>query len=96
MRIAFSGRAGGVSEGAYSSLNVGGHVGDAAQAVQENRRRLAEALGAGGLPLVVPKQVHGTALVDVTVRTGGMRMEFDELLHVLAAQRTVVDVRRGI
>ena len=38
----------------------------------------------------------GTALVDVTVRTGGMRMEFDELLHVLAAQRTVVDVRRGI
>ena len=65
VRIAFSGRAGGVSEGAYSSLNVGGHVGDAAQAVQENRRRLAEALGAGGLPLVVPKQVHGTALVDV-------------------------------
>ncbi len=65
VRIAFSGRAGGVSEGAYSSLNVGGHVGDAAQAVQENRRRLAEALGAAGLPLVVPKQVHGTALVDV-------------------------------
>ena len=40
-------RHGGVSTGAYASLNVGDHVGDDHEAVLENRRRLCAALGAG-------------------------------------------------
>ena len=40
VRIAFTGREGGVSEGAYSSLNLGSHVEDDSSSVKENRRRL--------------------------------------------------------
>ena len=65
LRIAFSGREGGVSEGAYASLNLGGHVGDDPACVAENRRRLLEALGAPEAELVVPSQVHGNELVSI-------------------------------
>jgi len=37
-------RAGGVSAGVYASLNLGMHVGDAAESVDENRRRLCTEL----------------------------------------------------
>jgi YfiH family protein len=49
-------RHGGVSTGAYASLNLGDHVGDDHEAVLENRRRLAAALGVGRL--TVPDQQH--------------------------------------
>lgn len=39
VRFAFTERTGGVSEDAYSSLNLGSHVGDDPFAVQENRRQ---------------------------------------------------------
>lgn len=65
VRVAFTGRSGGVSEGLYASLNLASHVGDAVEAVLENRRILAEALGVGSKRLVVPNQVHGTDLVFV-------------------------------
>lgn len=65
VRVAFSGREGGVSEGAYASLNLGGHVGDEQACVDENRRRLLAALGADEVQLVVPSQVHGDVLVEV-------------------------------
>ena len=42
VRFAFTERAGGVSEDAYSSLNLGSHVGDDPFAVQENRCRALE------------------------------------------------------
>lgn len=54
-------RAGGVSTGAYASMNVGTEVGDAAEKVAENRRRLEA---------IVPtrprwlQQVHGTQVVS--------------------------------
>lgn len=66
VRIAFTGRFGGVSGGAYSELNLGAHVGDALDDVMENRRLLMEALGADDMPLLVPNQVHGDVveLVD--------------------------------
>jgi polyphenol oxidase len=54
-------RAGGVSTGPYSSMNVGFSTGDAAQAVEENRRRLRACLP--GEPRWL-KQVHGTRVVD--------------------------------
>lgn len=65
IRVVFSGRIGGVSEGAYASLNLGAHVQDDERAVRENRLRLMRVLGAQDMPLVVPNQVHGTALVKI-------------------------------
>lgn len=65
VRIAFTGRAGGRSEGAYASLNLGAHVNDEREAVLENRALLLRALGAESAPLIVPNQVHGTDIVDV-------------------------------
>ena len=65
VRIAFTGRLGGVSTGDYAALNIGDAVGDDFDAVAENRERLFRAIGADALPVIVPKQVHGTAIVDV-------------------------------
>lgn len=57
----FTERTGGVSEPPFASLNLGGHVGDDAAAVAENRRRVLAALGAerAARNLLVPNQVHG-------------------------------------
>jgi hypothetical protein len=59
--LAFSERRGGLSAGAFSSLNLAGHVGDAPKAVDANRERLMQALGIGSLAtrLVSAEQVHG-------------------------------------
>lgn len=51
-------RAGGMSRDAYTSLNLGGHVGDDPAAVAENRRRLISALGLHHAPRWL-QQVHG-------------------------------------
>jgi len=51
-------RGGGVSGEPFSSLNLGLHVGDAAQNVGENRRRAAGALGLDSERLVCAEQVH--------------------------------------
>jgi YfiH family protein len=53
----FTDRHGGVSAAPYDSLNLGAHVGDDPQAVEENRRRAVE--GLGGLPVIWMTQVHG-------------------------------------
>lgn len=65
VRVAFTGREGGVSAGAYGALNLGDHVGDNPTSVAENRRRIAKALGADPALLVAANQVHGTTLVEV-------------------------------
>ncbi|HEY1726464.1 MAG TPA: peptidoglycan editing factor PgeF [Steroidobacteraceae bacterium] len=62
VQAVFTLRAGGVSNGAYRSLNLGAHVGDEARAVQENRRRVIEALTLPSEPLWLA-QVHGTEVV---------------------------------
>ncbi len=69
--LAFSERTGGVSTGAYASLNLGDHVGDLPAAVAENRRRFCAATGLGAATtqrLTSARQVHGThvAVVDET------------------------------
>jgi YfiH family protein len=56
-------RNGGVSEGIYASLNCGYGSGDAAEKVSENRRRVAEAIGADGLCTV--HQIHSNKSVIV-------------------------------
>lgn len=60
VRIAFTTRAGGVSTGAYDSLNLGSHVNDDPAAVEQNRQIVLEAFaGSADVPLIVPNQVHG-------------------------------------
>ncbi len=54
-------RSGGVSAAPWDSFNLGNHVGDAAAAVTENRRRLRQHLPAEPLWL---KQVHGIGCLD--------------------------------
>ncbi|MGH3141754.1 MAG: polyphenol oxidase family protein [Gaiellales bacterium] len=61
--VVFSTRIGGVSDGAYASLNVGLLSGDDRELVQENRRRLYEAAGAHPERVTWPRQVHGAAVV---------------------------------
>jgi len=58
-------RTGGVSEGAWESLNLGAHCGDDLNHVEENRKRL---FAAGQLPSkpVWLEQVHGTAVLSLT------------------------------
>lgn len=56
---AFTTRAGGVSKGPYSSMNLALHVGDRPGDVLENRERACRALGMGLEDLVCGQQVHG-------------------------------------
>jgi polyphenol oxidase len=56
-------RVGGVSIGPYSSLNLGSHVGDDAHAVEENRKRVRDALGLLAEPSWL-NQVHGTNVIE--------------------------------
>ena len=56
-------RQGGVSTGAWASLNLSQHVGDDAQAVAENCRLVERAIGA---PIVWMNLVHGAHVVRVT------------------------------
>jgi hypothetical protein len=56
--VAFTTRAGGVSEGPYASLNLGRKSGDEVERVDENRRIACEALGADLEKLALNFQVH--------------------------------------
>ena len=101
--VAVTNRAGGVSRGAWATLNLGDHVGDDPAAVEENRRRLAAQVGA---PLVTMRQVHG-ADVAVVEDVGAEPPEVDALvtatpglaLTVLVADCTPIllsDRRAGV
>lgn len=58
----FSTRMGGVSEGIYSSMNLSYTRGDEREAVDENFRRIAAALGCGVEDMVCSDQTHTTNL----------------------------------
>ena len=62
VEIRVSTREGGVSQSPYDSLNLANHVGDKAESVDENRRRLAEALP--GEAVCWLNQVHGVNVVE--------------------------------
>ena len=64
VEIRVSTREGGVSQSPYDSLNLANHVGDKAESVDENRRRLAEALP--GDTVCWLNQVHGVSAVEAT------------------------------
>jgi purine-nucleoside/S-methyl-5'-thioadenosine phosphorylase / adenosine deaminase len=73
--VVFSTRTGGVSGGAYTSLNLGLLSGDDRELVQENRRRLYEVAGAHPEHVSWPRQVHGAAVV----RAGSRGEEADAI-----------------
>ena len=62
IEIRVSTRQGGVSQVPYDSLNLANHVGDHAESVAENRRRLAEALPGDAVCWL--NQVHGVRAVE--------------------------------
>ena len=57
---------GGVSEGAYSSLNLATHTGDNLDHVAENRNRIATQLGIEADCIVIGEQTHTTNVKKVT------------------------------
>jgi len=68
-------RRGGFSQGKYSSLNLGDHVGDDPQAVLANRHWLADRVS--GEPCWL-NQVHGITVMDAAaVAAGGQRPDAD-------------------
>jgi YfiH family protein len=67
--VAYSERAGGISESPFDSLNLGYATGDHPAHVRENRDRLARALGVRTFALA--KQGHGTNLVRVGDKRAG-------------------------
>ncbi|MBO9524332.1 MAG: peptidoglycan editing factor PgeF [Nocardioidaceae bacterium] len=64
VRAVVTTRHGGVSAAPYDSLNLGVHVGDDPDAVAENRRRVADALGVERL--TIADQQHGSGVAVVT------------------------------
>lgn len=62
VRAAVTTRIGGVSAGPFFSLNLGSHVGDDPASVQENRRRVLDALRLPCEPVWL-NQVHGTTVI---------------------------------
>jgi YfiH family protein len=60
--VAFSTRDGGVSEGSFASLNLGLLTEDTAANVEENRRRLCEAVNADPERLAMNRQVHAATV----------------------------------
>ncbi|MEK6277483.1 MAG: polyphenol oxidase family protein [Actinomycetota bacterium] len=63
-RAAFSARSGGVSEAPFDTLNLGILTGDDRDAVSENRRRLAAALGLEAERVLMGFQVHGAEVAE--------------------------------
>lgn len=66
-RHAFLTRFGGVSKGAFATLNLGSNRGDDPEAVRENYRRAAALLCADIDGCAVTKQVHGSVVRTVTM-----------------------------
>jgi polyphenol oxidase len=64
VHAAFTLRTGGVSAPPFDSLNLGAHVGDAPEAVEENRRRLRQRLGLPAEPAWL-QQIHGVGVADL-------------------------------
>lgn len=67
-RVAFSTRAGGVSEGSFASLNLGIRTEDDPARVVENRRRLCEAVGADPDAATMAWQRHGATVTRAQSR----------------------------
>jgi YfiH family protein len=77
-RVAFTTRLGGVSEGAFESLNLGILTEDDPDRVVENRRRLCAAVGADADTATMAWQVHGGAVTEAKPKGILERTVFDQ------------------
>ena len=68
-------RKGGVSTGNYSSFNISHYCNDRLENVQENRNRLSLLLDIPSERIIVPRQVHLTAVQAVTSHTKNTDLE---------------------
>ncbi|MGB8195733.1 MAG: polyphenol oxidase family protein [Acidimicrobiales bacterium] len=79
-------RTGGVSPAPYDSLNLGDHVEDNPANVQENRRRVADAIGVDASRLIIINQVHGRDVIAANQATadstGDVLIDFGDELAV--------------
>ena len=73
-------RHGGVSGGAWQSMNPADHVGDDPSAVAANRTRLADMLDLPGPPVWL-QQVHGTHIVDAATAATGTQADGSWTTH---------------
>lgn len=71
-RALFTTRRGGVSEGPYASLNLGRWIDDDAEAVDRNRRILADTIGVPLDALLQGRQVHGNHVERRAVGDGAL------------------------
>jgi polyphenol oxidase len=67
-RVVFSTRLGGVSEGAFRSLNLGMLTGDEPACVVANRRLLCEAAGTDAETATMARQEHGARVTEARPR----------------------------
>ena len=74
VRAVCTSRSAGVSAPPWDSMNLGEHVGDAPAAVRANRAALARCLHATPVFL---EQVHGSAVLQLPVRTAGQCWQAD-------------------
>jgi YfiH family protein len=77
-RVLFTTRRGGVSEGPYESLNLGRLTGDDGANVDENRERLAAAVGLPRERFMYGRQVHGATVRRATEPPGAARPAVEE------------------
>jgi YfiH family protein len=75
-RALFTTRRGGVSQGAYASLNLGRWTDDDPAAVEQNRERVAQTIGLPLDAVVQGRQVHGSH-VERNTQAGGEPQEAD-------------------
>ena len=83
IRHAFFTRQGGVSDGIYASLNGGIGSSDEPAKVQENRRRMAEALGVEHDAVISVYQVHSPDAVIVEGPWRGERPKADAMVTAM-------------
>ena len=76
----FTSRTGGTSAEPYSSLDLAVHVGDEPRRVQDNRERVARAVGLDQDALVFAEQVHGAGVAVVDRARGGFIPGVDALV----------------
>jgi purine-nucleoside/S-methyl-5'-thioadenosine phosphorylase / adenosine deaminase len=77
-QVVFTTRLGGVSEGAFESLNLGILTEDDPDRVVENRRRLCAAAGADADTATMAWQVHGSAVTEAKPKGILERTVFDQ------------------
>ncbi len=68
----FSTRRGGISQGAFTSMNVGIKTADSPENIQENLRRFCSAVGVEADDVVVSDQIHRDTIKIVTKAERGM------------------------